>query len=215
MSRRTKSLLLLAVVALLVNLPIAHSTWTGWRVDRDGEDVRATVTGTQLVADDGGYLVEFQMPEDIDPDESVWVAQVDRATYDEAIASAQIGVRVLRDDPSAYTVEGQVTSRVGLVVMGLVDLLLILAAVLLWRGRGRAGHALVLRATADVERTRPGPGIEKQHDGQYVVSGDVVSLEADRIVLDVEGREVTVLLEGHRNPVGYQQPARATGHLVG
>ena len=214
-SRRAKSLLLLVLVAVLVNLPIVHSTWTGWRVDRDGDDVSAVVTDTRLVVDDGGYLVEFRMPADVDPDESTWVAQVDRATYDEAVASERVEVRVLRDDPSAYTVHGQVTSRVGLVVMGLVDVLLLMGGVLLWRGRGRFGHPLVLSATGDLERCRPGALLEKQPDGMYAVSGEVVSIEADRVVLDVDGREVTVLLEGHRNPVGYQQPARAIGHLVG
>jgi hypothetical protein len=212
--RRGTSLLLLGLVALLVNLPVAHSTWTSWRVDRDGVDVAAEVTDTERLAG-GGYLVEFQMPAEVDPEEQLWVAQVDEATYDEAVADERVDVRVLRDQPSAYTVSGQVTSRVGLVVMALVDALLLVGALLLWRSRGRGGHPLVLAAHGDVERCRPGAVLERQGDGHYVVAGEVVTIEADRIVLDVDGREVTVLLEGHRNPVGHQQPARVTGHLVG
>ncbi|WP_193610085.1 hypothetical protein [Nocardioides lijunqiniae] len=215
MSRRGKSLLLVGLVALLVNLPVAHSTWTSWRVDRDGVDVTASVTDTRRLPDGDGYLVEFQMPTEIDPEEPLWVAQVDEATYDEAVAQERVDVRVLRDQPSAYTVSGQVTSRVGLVIVLLVDALLLAVALLMWRTRGRGGHALVLVADGDVERCRPGALLERQEDGHYVVEGEVVSIEADRIVLDVDGREVTVLLEGHHNPVGHQQPARVSGHLVG
>jgi hypothetical protein len=215
-SRRAKSLLLLALVALLVNLPVAHSTWTSWRVDRHGVDVTAEVTDTEELAGGDGFLVEFEMPAEVDPDEELWVAQVDEATYDRAVAEERVDVRVLRDQPSAYTVSGQVTSRVGLVIIGLVDALLLVGALLLWRGRGgRGGHALVLAADGDVERCRPGALLERQGDGHYVVAGEVVAIEADRLVLDVDGREVTVLLEGHHNPVGHQQPARVSGHLVG
>jgi hypothetical protein len=215
LSRRAKSLLLLVLVAVLVNLPAAHSTWTSWRVDREGVDVSAVVTDTEKVAGDDAYLVEFQMPAEIDPGEQLWVAQVEQATYDEAVARERVTVRVLEDQPSAYTVRGQVSSRVGIVVMVLVDVLLLLGALLLWRSRGRGGHALVLRATSDLERCRPGALLERQHGGHYVVEGEVTAIEADRVVLDVGGREVTVLLAGHRNAVGFQQPARVSGHLVG
>jgi hypothetical protein len=71
---------------------------------------------------------------------------------------------------------------------------------LLGRSRGRGGHPVVLAPDGDVERCRPGAVLERQDDGHYVVSGEVVAIEADRVVLDVDGREVTVLLEGHRNP---------------
>lgn len=212
MSRRAMALLLVALVAVLVNLPIAHSTWTAWRVERSGTDVVGTVTDTSETGD--AFQVEFRMPRDVDPDQRLWKAQVDEATYDEAVASEQVEVRVLPDRPAAYLVEGEVTSRLVLVVTGLVDLLLLLALVLAWRGSGRRTD-LLLRATEDVRRCRPGAVLEALEDGQHLVAGEVCVIEPGEIVLDLGDRRVRVQLAGYDNPVGYQQPAQVTGRLVG
>jgi hypothetical protein len=212
MSRRAKALLLVALVAVLVNLPLVHSTWTAWRVDRTGTDVVGTVTDTSETSD--AFQVEFRMPRDIDPDQRLWKAQVDEATYDEAVASEQVDVRVLPDRPSAYLVEGEVTSRLVLVVTGLVDLLLLLALVLVWRGSGRRAD-LLLRATEDVRRCRPGAVLEAVDGGLHLVAGEVCVIEPGEIVLDLGDRRVRVQLAGYNNPVGYQQPAQVTGRLVG
>lgn len=212
MSRRTKTTVLVVMVAVLVNLPLFHSTWTAWRVDRSGVDVVGTVTDTSEAGD--AFQVEFQMPRDVDPDQRLWSAQVDQATYDEAVASEQVDVRVVPDQPSAYRVDGAVTSRVVLVVTLLVDLLLLLALVLVWRGGGRRVD-LVLRATEDVQRCRPGAVLERLDDGHHLVAGEVVELESGVVVLDLGDRRVRVQLDGHANPVGYQQPAQVTGRLVG
>ncbi|MDO9497000.1 MAG: hypothetical protein Q7J48_14940 [Nocardioides sp.] len=216
MNRRAKALLLIVLVAVVVNLPMVHSTWTAWRVDRVGVDVVATVTDTSEVSDEA-YLVEFRMPRDADPDERLWTAQVDEATYDDAVATEQVGVRVLPDQPSAYRVDGEVTSRLGLVITVFVDLLMLLAAVLVWRygGRGLGRPEVVLLATEEVQRCRPGSVLERQDDGRYVVAGEVCAIEPGEIVLDLGDRRVRVRLDGHDNPVGYQQPARVSGHLVG
>ncbi|MDP3894787.1 hypothetical protein [Nocardioides sp.] len=216
MTRRTKVLLLIAVVAVMVNLPLVHSTWTAWRVDGSGVEVVASVTDTREVGDDA-YLVEFLLPRDTDPEERLWTAEVDEATYDDAVATDQVDVRVLPDRPAAHRVDGEVTSRLPLVVTVLADVLMLLALVLVWRygGRGLGRPELVLRATGDVERCRPGAVLERLEDGRYVVAGEVCAVEADEVVLDLGDRRVRVQLLGHGNRVGYQQPARVSGHLVG
>jgi len=213
MSRRLKASILMVLVAALVNLPVVHSTWTAWRVDRSGVEVVGTVTDTSKAND--AFFVEFQMPRDSDPDQRLWTAQVDEPTYDEAVASEQVRVRVLPGRPAAYRVEGEVTSRLGLVVTIFVDLLLLLAAALVWRPGGRERAELVLRATEDVRRCRPGAVLERRDDGQHVVAGEVCAIEPGEIVLDLGDRRVRVLLDGHDNQVGYQQPAQVTGVLVG
>jgi hypothetical protein len=212
MNRRFKATLLIVLVAVLVNLPLAHSTWTAWRVDRSGVDVVGTVTDTSRTGD--AFFVEFRMPAGSDPDQRLWSAQVDEATYDEALAGERVEVRVLPGEPAAYRVEGAVTSRIWLVIAVLVDLLLVLAAVLVWRPGSRGRAELVLRATEGVRRCRPGAVLERLADGQHVVAGEVCAIEPGEIVLDLGDRRVRVLLDGHDNQVGYQQPAQVTGRLV-
>ena len=215
MSRNAKSLLLVALVALLVNLPLVHSTWTSWRVARSGVDVTAVVTDTGKVRD-GVYLVEFRMPRDLDPEQRLWTAEVDEATYDDAVAAEQVEVRVLPDQPAAYEVDGEVTNRLWVVILVFVDLLLLLVAGLVWRfgGRGLGRPDLLLRATEDVRRCRPGAVLEPLDGGLHRVAGEVCVIEPGEIVLDLGDRRVRVQLAGHDNPVGYQQPAQVTGRLV-
>ncbi len=66
-------------------------------------------------------------------------------------------------------------------------------------------------ATADVELCKPIVSIEKLKDGSYVVCGEVSGIEDDAIELDLGDQTVRVELDGHANPVGYQQPARVIG----
>lgn len=216
MSRRVKALLLIALVALMVNLPLVHSSWTAGRVDRSGVDVVATVTDTGTVTDES-YLVEFRMPAEVDPGQQLWTAQVDQATYDDAVATETVEVRVIPDQPAAYRVDGEVTSSLGLVVTVFVDLLLLVAAVLVWRyaGARRARPDLVLVAVEDVRRCRTGAVLEELEDGRHLVAGEVCAIEEGEIVLDLGDRQVRVQLDGHDNQVGYQQPAQVTGRLIG
>ena len=41
-SRRLKSALLIVVLLVMINLPLVHSVWTSWQVERNGVDVTAT-----------------------------------------------------------------------------------------------------------------------------------------------------------------------------
>ena len=48
------AMFLLAFAALVINLPLAHSSYYGWRLDRDGVDTVATVVETRRVPPDAG-----------------------------------------------------------------------------------------------------------------------------------------------------------------
>jgi hypothetical protein len=212
-ARRWLTLLLVAFVALVINFPAAHGAYTRWQVERSGVDVVAEVTDTRRVG--GDHLVVFTVPGDGRREELEGaVAEVDEATYDDATRTRELEARVLPHNSAAFTVEGQVTSRLGLVVTGLADLFLVAMVVLMLRFRAVMRVELVLRATEDLERCPPGSRLDRIEGLSYVVSGDVVEIEDDEVVLDLGDRRVRVLLDGHANPAGYQQPVRAVGYMV-
>jgi hypothetical protein len=214
-TRRVRTWLLLVLLAVVVNLPLVHSSWTSSKVDGSGVDVTAQVTGDAVR--DGGHWLEFTFPEDIDPDQRTWSAEVDAAVFDEAVASGEIGVRVLEGDPSAYRVDGAVEGN-GVLVLALVaDALLLVALLLLWRFRGRMGPLRTeLRAVAlgDVVRCRPGVLFDRIGGEEFLIQGEVVELEPGTMVLDLGDRRVVVALDGHANPVGYQQPAQVRARMI-
>ncbi len=218
MSSRLRSLLVLGLLALVINLPIAHGAWTDARLDRDGVDVTATVVdhGTLPPEDDPKYFLDFTYPAEIDPDGRQWSVGVSRATYDAGVASGTVEVRVLPDSPSRFRVEGQDTSNlvVGLTVFA--DLVLLGIAALTWRFAGTIGRRPELRmvATDDLQRCKPGAGLEQVGD-LWVAKGEVVEKSDDTVVLDLGDRRVVVELAGFANPVGYQQPAQAVGRMIG
>lgn len=208
---------MLVLLLGLVNLPLAHSTWTTSRVERSGVDVTATVTDTRAMSsgDETGYLVEFVLPEDVDPAQERWTARVDDATHEQALETQELAVRVLPDQPSAYVVEGQVANRVGLWITLAADLFLLLMGFLLLRFRGRGATSLELVATEDLVRCKPGSVLERLDGLTYVVQGEVLEIGPDLVVLDLGDRRVRVHLDGHANPAGHQQPVRVTGRMVG
>ncbi len=214
---RPKAVLLVLLLVTMINLPIVHSTWTRWKVERSGTDVTAPVVGHDVLgsADDPEYYVSFRLSREIDPDQHAWPVQLDKASYDEAVASRTLDVRVLPDQPSAYTVDGQVTGRLGLVITLLADLALLVMVALAWRFRGSLRPQLRAVATGDVERCKPGSALDKLEGDLYLIRGEVSAIEADEIVLDLGDRSVVVALDGHHNPIGYQQPAQVRGRLIG
>ncbi|MCW2766213.1 MAG: hypothetical protein JWO11_2172 [Nocardioides sp.] len=212
-NRRLSQILLVLVFAAIINLPLLHSSFTKWRVERSGEDVTATVTDHQVRGSE--HLLEFTFPKDVDPDQARWTAEVDGATYDAAVASGSLRVRVLPGHPSAYQADGQVTGHLGLILTLLADLALLVCTVLLLRYRGRFRPELRMVAVEDVERCPPGAVLDRIDGLVYTACGEVTVIEDDEIVLDLGGRMLRVYLDGHANPVGYQQPARVTGRMVG
>jgi hypothetical protein len=212
-ARKWLSVALVAFIAFTINFPLLHSTYLRWQVERSGVDVVAEVTETREV--DGDLLVVFTVPGDgrREPFENA-VAEVDAATYDKVTQTDQLDVRVLSDDGGAFIVEGQVTSRLGLVITLLADAFLVAMTVLMLRFRAVMRVELVLRATEDLERCAPGSRLDRITGLRYVVSGEVAELGDDEVVLDLGDRRVRVLLDGHANPAGYQQPVQAVGYMV-
>lgn len=212
-ARRWLSVVLVGFIAFIVNFPLLHSTYVRWQVERAGVDVVAEVTETRELG--GDLLVVFTVPGDgrREPFENA-VAEVEPATYEEARRTGELDVRVLPDDSASFTVEGQVTSRLGLVITLLADLFLVAMVVLMLRFRAALRVELVLRATEDLERCPPGSRLDRISGLRYIVSGEVAEVGDDEIVLDLGDRRVRVLLDGYANPAGHQQPVRAVGYMV-
>ncbi len=161
MSRRVRSWLMLALVVLMINLPLVHSTWTRWQVERNGSDVTADPRRQRRARRrrrPGVLDLLHAPPNDIDPDQLEWAREVEKAAYDDAVASGTVTVRVLDGNPVTSRAEGQVVGTAGLVATLVADLLLVAFLWVLWRF-GRYGRPEVLRleALGDVvaERGRP------------------------------------------------------------
>lgn len=199
--------LLVVVVALMINLPLLQGLYLDWRLSGSGIEQTATVDAQRVSG--GAYFLEYAV------DDSGYVTQVDRATYERAERTGEVGVTVLADDPAVHRVDGEVTSRLGLVITLFVDAALALMLYVLWRFRGRLRPQLQLVATQDLEGCPPGSLLDRIEGDRYVVCGEVLEIGDDELVLDLGDRRVQVLLDGHANPVGHQQSARAVGRMVG
>jgi len=204
-SRRSQFIGVWIVAAVLVNLPLVHSTWMQNRIERDGVEVTATVTDHGLAGD--WHFLRFQLPEDVDPAQATRQVEVDSATYDAAVESGQLDVTVLPDDPAQFVVDGEAGNGVLVVLTLLVDLVLLVVALLLWRF-GRRRGPLRLLAVEDVRRAAPGSELKQVAPETYRGRGEVTETAPDPIVLDLDGKSVEVLLDGYANPVGHQQPAQ-------
>lgn len=209
---RRRSALLLLLLAVVVNLPLVHSAWTDLRLDRSGTEVTAEVTGHRVSGDQ--HWVSFTFPERIDPQHRTWRAEVEGSTYDDAVESGSLRVRVLEDDPAAYQVHGQAGSRLPLVATLIADAVLVLMAVLMLRYGGRTRARLTAVALEDVRRCAPETRLERLVAEDYLIRGEVVEVADDRVVLDVGNRTVEVLLGRHHNRVGHQQPAEVRARLT-
>jgi hypothetical protein len=216
---RRGGILLLVLLALVINLPVLHGAWTSYRLDRDGVDVTAIVVdhGTLAPDDDPKYFIDFRNPEEIDPEQRTWTVQVTESTYDDAVASDRVDVRVVPDSSAIFRVEGHVTSGLvlGLTLFG--DAILLGIALLTWRFGGSLGRRrpdLRMVATDDLQRCKPGSQIERVGD-LWMAKGEVVERSDEKVVLDLGNRRVVVELDGFANLVGYQQPAQAVGRMIG
>jgi hypothetical protein len=211
---RRRALLVVAVLAVLVNLPLVHSWYQAQRVRSSGTDVTATVVDHRILAGDE-HWVSFRFPVSIDPDQKGWDAEVDAGTYRDAVSSGEITVRVLKGDPSAYRAEGTVDSNVLLVVTLLVDVILVVIVLLVWRYAGRMRAQLRAVALEDVERCAPETLLEREHGEDFLIRGEVLARDDHSVTIDLGNRSVVVLLDGHANPVGHQQPAQVRARLIG
>jgi hypothetical protein len=210
---RLKNGLLVGLVVVMVNLPFVHSTWQDHRLDQDGVDIVATVTDHERTGNHYGVTFDAK---DVDDFEHVaGSVSVDRATYDSALATGTVQVRVLPGSSTVWRVHGETTSSVGLVITLVADLFLLVMVLLLVRFGSRLRQEMVLVATEDLVRCPPGSVLDQVGGLQFVVCGEVETIEEGEVVLDLGDRRVRVVLDGHHNPAGYQQPVRATGTMRG
>jgi hypothetical protein len=206
-----KNVLLVGLVVVMINLPFAHGTWQQHRIDRDGVDVAATVTDTD--EDDGQGYVTFEVADTDGQPGFSGTVPVDEATYDEAVATRAVQVRVLPGSSTVWRVEGQARSDIGLIITVVADVFLLLLVLLLLRFGSRLRQEMVLVATEDLERCPPGSVLDQVDRLRFVVCGEIETIEDGEVVLDLGDRRVRVILDGHHNPAGYQQPVRATGTM--
>lgn len=217
-SRRGVWFLTLGIIALIVNLPLVHGMWTNYRLDQIGVTTTAEVTEFNAIppdSSDQAYFIDYRLPEDADPERRTFFSEVDEETFRAAEASKQVEVVYLSDHPAANRVEGQVTNRLGLYLALFADFALVMGLLLALKFSRRPEEGLVLLATADVVRCKPGGLVEPEGRDEYVVRGDVIEITEGEIVLHAgAGQEVRVVLGGYHNPVGYQQPAEVHGRVL-
>ncbi|MQW77103.1 hypothetical protein GHK92_14580 [Nocardioides sp. dk4132] len=216
-TRRGRGALLLLLVLVLVNVPTLIGVWNRQQVERSGEDVAAKVLQTRPT--DSGVLVSFTYPKDsgIEAD-TAYAVEVDRETGERAGETGTLSVRVRPENPATYVVDGEVSDRSALVLPLVLNGLVLLIALLLWRVRGRMRPELVLRAGGDLEPGEAEPLLERVAGLEYVVQGRVASVsggEDGEVLLEVADRRVRVLLDGHANPVEVGADARVQGLMVG
>lgn len=215
---RTRIFVVLALLAV-INLPLVGSTVQGWEIDNRGKNVVATLTNDEQIgsADRPAYWLAFRFDKSVDPKQMTWIAQVDRTHYEQARDTSQVRARVLPGRPSAYRVAGQVRGKVGLVITILADLALV-GFVLLSRryggGRRKAG-VLRLAAIEDVTRGPVESAVEQIEGDLYLVRGEVLQHDQHEVWIDAGEDVVVVILDGHVNPVGFQEAAQVRGRIVG
>jgi hypothetical protein len=205
--------LLVALVVVMINLPFVHSTWQEHRIDQDGADVTATVTDHDAAGDE--LVVTFEVPDSADQPGFDGTVRLDQAAYDDAVATGEVQVRVLPGSTTVWRVDGEARSNIGLGITIVADVFLLVLVLLLLRFGSRLRQEMVLVATEDLERCPPGSVLDQVGRLRFVVCGEVERIEDDEVVLDLGDRRVRVILDGHHNPAGYQQPVRATGTIRG
>ena len=211
---RTRRLIFVGVMLVAPHLPARHHAGHP-RADRA---LRCRRDRHRRPDDDerGRLLVAFRLPEDIDPDQDTYSAEVDQATYEKAGASKEIGVRVLEDRPEAHRVEGEIRSKAPYVMVAVADAL-VLGVGLWWVRHGRRRPTVLIRANSPLEPADPDePGsIARQPDDAYEAVGTVLSADDAEVVLDIGERRVVITLAGYENPVPVGSPARARGPVIG
>jgi hypothetical protein len=127
--------LVIVLAVVLVNLPAVHQAWTDRRIDADGRDVEATVLEARTIQ--GRHLVDYRLPEDVDPAKHTYSASVDDAAYALARRSDRLAVRVIPGQPGANRPDGEVSSSLFVVAAVSADAILLLIGAL-WLSRRRS-----------------------------------------------------------------------------
>lgn len=127
--------LVLVLAVVLVNLPAVHQAWTDHRIAADGRHVEAVVLDARTIQ--GRHLVDYRLPEDVDPVGHRYSASVDDPTYELARRTARLPVRVVPGRPGANRPDGEVSSPLFVVAAVAADVILLLIGAL-WLARRRA-----------------------------------------------------------------------------
>jgi hypothetical protein len=128
--------LVLVIAVLLVNLPAVHEAWTDHRINVDGRDVEAVVLEARTI--NGRHLVDYRLPDDVDPAGNRFSASVDDPTYELARETDRLAVRVIPGRPGANRPDGEVTNSLLVVAAVSADVILLLIGGLWWFRRRRA-----------------------------------------------------------------------------
>jgi len=211
---RTRRLTFVVVMLVVLTLPLVSTLVTRARVERSGVDVTATVVETLRNGD--AYLLGFRFPEEIDPDQRTYSAEVERESYDAATGSQEITVRVLEGRPEAHLVDGEIHSRAPYYFVAVVDAIVLLVG-LWWVRVGRRRPTVRLRADGPLQPAADEPpGLARRPDADlYEAVGTLLSTGDAEAVLDVGDRRVVVALDGHTHAIDLGSPARVRGALIG
>lgn len=143
MRSRRGALLAILLLAVVVNVPLAHGAWQQARLARDGVEVRALVlepTG------DGTLVVRLpdQLGDSVVPEaEREQPVPASGEVRDAALTAGETTVRALPGRPQVVALADGAPGLLGVggVLLGvtlLADLFLVAAALLAWRFAGRA-----------------------------------------------------------------------------
>ncbi|MFZ2015421.1 MAG: hypothetical protein WAV00_16500 [Nocardioides sp.] len=210
----TRRILLVVLALLVINVPWLLHEWQLHRAATDGVRVEATVVGLSRSGDHA--IVEFRLPTSVDSSRQVRSAVIDPTSAASAARSREIGVRVLAGHSAVYRVDGQIRSWGATAITLTADLLVLVLIALSLRLGGRIRRPrLVARALDDVREGDDGSLLDKQDDGTYVINGEVSEADGSTLVVRLRDRDVTVRLEGYRNPVEVGGRALVRASLVG
>ena len=137
MTGRLRTVFLVGLVVVIINLPFVHSRWQDHRIASDGTDVTATVTDTDEAG--GSHFVTFRVEESTPSRASAAPSRSSRPAMQEVVETGEIEVKVLPGSTSVWRVEGEARSGVGLVITLVADVCLLVLVVLLMRFGSRAG----------------------------------------------------------------------------
>lgn len=129
--------LLWLLLVFLVNLPYANETWTGHQLHAHGDTVAAVVIDARELH--GKYLVDYRLPQNVDPKQTTYSASVNEVTYEYAQSSQRLAVRMLSGKPGSNRPEGLVDSSLFTVIAIAGDLVLALIAGIAWYRRRHPG----------------------------------------------------------------------------
>ncbi|MGO4254977.1 hypothetical protein [Marmoricola sp. RAF53] len=126
--------LLVLLVVALVNLPAVHERWTDHQIQEQGVFVEGIVKHARTI--DGRNLVDYTLPKDFDPKQTLFSVALDDEAYYLAKTKDRIAVTAIPGKPGMNRPEGEKPNPLFTVAAITADLiLLVVAALWVWRRR--------------------------------------------------------------------------------